>query len=460
MRRAAVILAAGFGTRMRSRKAKVLHEILGKPMINYVVENYRAAGVDKMVIVVGYQGEEVQKALAGLDMDLTFAWQHEQLGTAHAVTQAEPYLKDFSGSILVGYGDSPLYRPETIAGLVEHHEQACAECTVLSAIYERPFGYGRILRDEQGDFVGVVEEKDASPEQKQIREINTGVYIFSSQHLWDALAEVKANNAQKEYYLTDVPGIMRRKGYKVEIELCDDPDETSGINTRVQLAEATAIMKDRILERLMLSGVTIVDPRTTYIDPDVVIGQDTVIYPFTMIHGKTEIGENCSIGPGTRILNSRIANDVQIVQSIVIDSQLDANCSVGPFAHLRPGNVIGPHAHIGGFVEVKNSNVGERSKIPHLSYVGDSDVGTDVNMGAGSITCNYDGKKKHRTVIKDRAFVGSNSNLVAPVEVGEGAYIAAGSTITKDVPEGALAIGRARQVLKEGWAKKRREETC
>lgn len=456
MKKAAVILAAGFGTRMRSRKAKVLHEILGKPMIQHVVENYQAAGADKIVVVVGHQGEAVQQALADIDADITFAWQHEQLGTAHAVMQAEPYLRDFSGCILIGYGDAPLYRPETLAALAEHHLQTNAVCTVLSAIYDDPFGYGRILRDEEGNFVGVVEEKDASPEQKEIREVNTGLYVFSPQHLWDALTQVRADNAQNEYYLTDVPGILRSRGHRVEIKLCEDPTETAGINTRVQLAEAAAIMKNRILERLMLAGVTIIDPVTTYIESDVVIGPDTVIYPFTMLHGSTQIGENCIIGPGTRIVNSYIGDDVEIVQSTVIESRLDSGCRVGPFAHLRPGNVIGANVHVGGFVEVKNSNVGEFSKIPHLSYVGDSDIGKHVNMGAGSITCNYDGKKKHRTVIRDHAFVGSNSNLVAPVEIGEGSYIAAGSTITDDVPGDALAIARARQVLKEGWAKKRR----
>lgn len=455
MEKAAVVLAAGLGTRMRSRKAKVLHEIWGKPMISHVVECYLAAGIQRIVVVVGHQGREVQEALAGYK-HVEFAWQQEQLGTGHAVMQAQSNLAEFSGPVLVGYGDAPLYRPETIARLLNRHEAAGAACTILTAVYDDPHGYGRIVRDDTGAFVKVVEEKDATPEQKRIQEINTGTYVFEKSALFDGLARISNDNAQGEYYLTDVPAILLNQGALVALEICQDAVETQGINTKVQLAQAAAVMKSRILEKFMLAGVTIVDPATTYIDPDVVIEPDTIVYPFTIIQGHTHIKSDSIIGPGARVIDCQIGSSVEIVQSTLVEAKIGDGTTVGPYAYLRPGTVVGANARIGDFVEVKNSNIGDGAKVPHLSYVGDADVGAYSNLGAGSITCNYDGKQKHRTVIGDRAFIGSNANLVAPVTIGEGAYIAAGSTITKDVPAKALGIGRARQLVREGWVEKRR----
>ncbi|NLV91444.1 MAG: bifunctional UDP-N-acetylglucosamine diphosphorylase/glucosamine-1-phosphate N-acetyltransferase GlmU [Firmicutes bacterium] len=457
MEKAAVVLAAGHGTRMRSNKAKVLHEIWGKPMIAHVVETYLAAGIDRIIVVVGHQGAEVEKFLQDYAA-VEVVWQREQLGTGHAVMQARQALADGSGPVLVGYGDSPLYRPETLAKLFEQHEAEGAACTCLSAIYRDPTGYGRIVRDEEGNFAAIVEEKDADPEQKKICEINTGVGVYQREALFACLEEVNNDNAQGEYYLTDVPAILRQKGQRVALVVCPDPEETLGINTKVQLAEAAAVMRTRVLEELMLAGVSIIDPATTYIDADVKIAPDTVIYPFTIIQGKTRIDESAIIGPHTRIVDCEIGAGAEIVQSTLLESKVGRETTVGPYAYLRPNSVIGDHVRIGDFVEIKNSNVADYAKIPHLSYVGDADVGVNANVGAGTITCNFDGERKHRTVIADNAFIGSNSNLVAPVSIGEGAYIAAGSTITKDVPAKALGIGRSRQSVREGWVESRKKK--
>ncbi len=455
MEKAAVILAAGHGTRMRSSKAKVLHEIWGKPMINHVVEAYLAAGVQRLIVVVGHQGEAVQEALAGYHQ-VKFAWQEEQLGTGHAVMQAQSELEGFDGPVIVGYGDAPLYRPETLQQLVEEHVQAESMCTLLTALYEDPFGYGRVIRDGDGRFVEVVEERDATKEQKAIREINTGTYVFAGKNLFSALGQLTNDNAQSEYYLTDVPAILKKQGGEISLVVCQDPAETQGINSKVQLAKAAAVMRNRVLEKLMLSGVTIVDPATTYIDAEVTIAPDTIIYPFTIIEGRSRIEEECIIGPGTRIVSCEIGAGAEIVQSTLLESKVGDETTVGPFAYLRPNTVIGCQARIGDFVEIKNSNIKDGAKIPHLSYVGDADIGANANLGAGSITCNFDGRKKSRTVVEDNAFVGSNANLVAPVTVGEGAFVAAGSTITKDIPAKALGVGRAKQTVREGWVDRRR----
>ncbi|HEX3031470.1 MAG TPA: bifunctional UDP-N-acetylglucosamine diphosphorylase/glucosamine-1-phosphate N-acetyltransferase GlmU [Bacillota bacterium] len=448
----AVILAAGKGTRMKSSLPKVLHQILGRPMVQYVIDACTQAGVSKPILVVGHGAEQVREAVGD---QANYALQLEQLGTGHAVLQAEALLQGFDGNVLVLCGDTPLLEEATLSGLIRHHRETGAAATVLSAVMENPRGYGRIIRDDNGGVARIVEEKDASPTEQAIREINTGSYCFAASDLMAALKQLTPENAQGEYYLTDVLEILNKKGQKVEGYVAVNPQETMGINDRVQLAQAATSIRDRINTAHMVAGVTLTDPAATYIEPGVEIGPDTVIYPNTHLQQKARIGSGCTVGPNSRIVGSIIGDGTSVDSSIVLDSTVGSKCTIGPFAYLRPATTLADRVKVGDFVELKKSTIGEGSKVPHLSYVGDATVGTGVNIGAGTITCNYDGFNKFQTVIQDNAFIGSNTNLVAPVEVGKGAVVAAGSTLTTDVPEGALGVARGKQRNISGWTDKR-----
>jgi len=451
----AVILAAGEGKRMRSRQPKVLHPLCGRPLIAYPLRLARALA-DRIVLVVGPNADDVV-ALAGSDVRPVV--QRERLGSGHAVQQARPECGE--GTILVLPGDMPLLSVETIERLVDHHRKSRAAATVLTAVVGEPQGYGRVLR-QGGRVKRIVEDRDATDAEKKIAEISTSVYCFAAARLWQALGKVRPDNDQGEYYLTDVIGILARAGARVDAVVTPDPGEATGVNDRKQLAAVAAVQRRRILDRLMEAGVTILDPANTYIEDTVTIGPDTTIYPQVVIEGQSDIGSECVIGVGCHVSASRIAERVTLLPYCVVrESAIEEAATLGPFCHLRPLSHVGPKAKVGNFVELKKSTIGRGSKVPHLSYVGDATVGEGVNVGAGTITCNYDGVAKHETKIGDRAFIGTNSSLVAPITVGEGAYIGAGSTITKDVPPGALAVGRAQQVVKEGWAArktKKREE--
>lgn len=449
---ASVILAAGQGTRMKSNHPKVLHHLLGRPMLRYVIDAAQAVGSDPVMIVIGFQGEKVMEVIGDGPQ---YIWQKEQLGTGHALMMAQETLRNLSGDLLVLYGDTPLIKPETLQQLVALKKDKKAIASILTAEMDNPQGYGRILRDKDGNITGIVEDKDTNDSQKQIKEVNTGVYCFEIKELLPALEKLSPANAQGEYYLTDVFKIFVENRLKVAGLLTPNAVEVMGPNDRAQLANTEQFLKNSINHNWMIRGVTIADPAFTYIDPEVEIGRDTVILPGTFLCGKTKIGENCIIGPHTRIINSEIGSGTEIQFSQVIEAKLGEANTIGPYAYIRPGTISAKKVKIGDFVEVKNSRIGPGSKVPHLTYLGDSELGSEVNIGAGTITCNYDGVHKHRTVIKDKAFIGSNSNLVAPVTIGEGAVIAAGSTITKEVPDSALGIARSKQELKLNWKKLR-----
>ena len=451
MERFAVILAAGKGTRMKSKLYKVLHPVLGKPMVEHVVDQLDQIGVSRQIVIVGHGAEAVQDTLG---TRVEYAVQEEQLGTGHAVQMAEAELAGKSGATLVVCGDTPLLTAETLEALLAHHEAQQAKVTVLTAIADDATGYGRVVRGEDGNVTKVVEHKDASEAELAINEINTGTYVFDNELLFDALKQVGNNNAQGEYYLPDVISIAKEAGEVVAVHTAPTFDETIGVNDRVALSQAETIMRKRTNERLMREGVTFMDPASTYISPDVVIGSDTVIYPGTVILGKTTIGSECVIGPNSDIRNSVIEDHAVVRQSVVTDSRIGEAAQVGPFAHLRQQAVLGANTRVGNFVEIKKSTFGDGAKASHLSYIGDASIGERVNLGCGSITVNYDGKNKFETVVEDDAFVGCNVNLIAPVKVGKGAIVAAGSTITSDVPEEALAIARERQTNKEGYTKR------
>src|SRR5438874_1384556 len=451
----AIVLAAGEGKRMRSRQPKVLHPLCGRPLIAYPLRTAQALA-DRIVLVVGPNADGVVKLAP---REARAVVQSERLGSGHAVLQAKPECAE--GTILVLPGDMPLLSAETVERLVDHHRKSRAAATVLTAVVAEPQGYGRVVR-KGGRVKRIVEERDATAAEKKIAEINTSVYCFAASRLWPALDRVRPDNDQGEYYLTDVIGILARAGGRVEAVVTRDPGEAAGVNDRKQLAAVATVQRRRTLDRLMESGVTILDPASTYIEDTVTIGPDTTIYPQVVIEGPSTIGGECVIGVGCHVSSSRIAERVTLLPYCVVrESAIEEAATLGPFCHLRPLSHVGPRAKVGNFVELKKSTLGRGSKVPHLSYVGDATVGEGVNVGAGTITCNYDGVAKHETKIGDRAFIGTNTSLVAPVTVGEGAYIGAGSTITKDVPPGALAVGRAPQVVKDGWAArkaKKREE--
>lgn len=447
----AVVLAAGQGTRMKSKLYKVLHPVCGKPMVQHVVDTLASMRVEDVVVVVGHGADTVQ---ATLGERVAYALQKEQLGTAHAVQQAASFLQAKEGTTFILYGDVPLLSEETLTALLHFHEDKKAAATVLTAVLPDPTGYGRIVRNDSGEVMEIVEHKDASDEVRAIKEINTGIYCFDNQKLWNALAQVKNDNVQGEYYVTDCIGILRQAGEKVVAFEAADPDETMGVNDRAQLSEAEAYMRKRIAVRHMKNGVSIIDPLSTYIEADVTIGSDTILQPGTYLRRGTTIGSDCVIGPQADLSNTKVANGVTISYSVLVDAKVDEQATVGPFAYVRPGTEIGPQTKIGDFVELKNAKIGKGTKIPHLSYVGDAEIGEGVNIGCGTITVNYDGAVKHKTVVQDGSFIGCNTNLVAPVTVGKNAYVAAGSTINQDVPDDALAIARERQVNKPGYANK------
>lgn len=447
-----IVLAAGQGTRMKSKLYKVLHPVCGKPMVRHVIDELKQIGADQIITVVGHGADEVKNELKD---DSEFVLQEQQLGTAHAVMQARDLLQDKEGLTLVVCGDTPLLKADTIKAMIDYHINNHSKATILTAVAEDPTGYGRVIRNEQGYVEKIVEHKDASDEEKAVKEINAGTYCFDNASLFHALQKVTNNNAQNEYYLPDVIGILKDAGQTVTAFTTNDFTEIFGINDRVALAQAGKIMQQRINEKHMRNGVTIIDPEQTYIDASVVIGQDTVIYPGTMVKGNTVIGTDCIIGPNSEILNCDIGNRTSIRQSVTHDSKIGSDVQIGPFAHIRPQSLIHDEVRIGNFVEIKKTEFGRKSKASHLSYIGDANVGSNVNIGCGSITVNYDGVNKFKSIIKDGAFIGCNSNLVAPVEIGEGAYVAAGSTITDNVPGDSLSIARARQVNKENYVKNR-----
>jgi bifunctional UDP-N-acetylglucosamine pyrophosphorylase / glucosamine-1-phosphate N-acetyltransferase len=450
-KRYAIILAAGQGTRMKSKLYKVLHPVCGKPMVQHVVDQISHLQIENIVTIIGHGAEKVK---AQLGDTCSYALQAEQLGTAHAVIQASESLENKEGTTIVVCGDTPLIKAETMESLFQHHLANGAKASVLTAKTDDPTGYGRIIRNTSGHVEKIVEHKDASEAERKITEINTGTYCFDNQALFNALKNVSNDNVQGEYYLPDVIEILKKQGEIVVAYQTNDFNETLGVNDRVALAEAESTMKKRINEAHMRAGVTIIDSQNTYIDSDVIIGRDTVIYPGTIIKGKTVIGEDCIIGPNSEIEACEIGNGTVVKQSVAHQSSIGSQVNIGPFAHIRPESAISDDVKIGNFVELKKTNFGKGSKASHLSYIGDAEVGEDVNLGCGSITVNYDGKRKHLTKIEDGVFVGCNSNLVAPVTIGKGAYIAAGSTITQDVPGDALSIARARQVNKENYVQK------
>lgn len=447
----AIVLAAGQGTRMKSDLYKVLHPVCGKPMVGHVIDNIQNLGTNRIVTIVGHGAEKVEETLGRVS---EYALQTEQLGTAHAVQQAESLLGDLEGTTIVVCGDTPLIRSTTMEQLIEHHQQVGAKATILTAFADDPTGYGRIIRGAQGEVLRNVEHKDATVEEQAVEEINTGTYCFDNKSLFEALKKVRNDNVQGEYYLPDVLGILREEGALVSAYATEDFSETLGVNDRVVLSEAERVMRLRIAEKHMRNGVTIISPDNTYISAEAEIGRDTVLQPGVMIEGKTVIGSGCKIGPNSQIVDSLIGERTTIHSSVVLESKIGSDTSVGPFAHIRPESDLGNQVRIGNFVEVKKSTLGEGSKAAHLSYIGDATVGSKVNFGCGTVVVNYDGKNKHVTTVEDEAFIGCNANLVAPVKVGKGAYVAAGSTVTKDVPADALAIARARQENKEDYVSK------
>ena len=449
-----IILAAGLGKRMKSGLAKVLHPVAGIPMILYPVKVAEEISSERIIVVVGHQADRVKDVLSGRDVEIV--QQVEQKGTADAVRLAMDSLKGYKGMLVVLCGDVPLITPKTISGLISAHRDRGAIMTVLTTEVEDPSGYGRIVRSSDGSILRIVEERDADNEIKRIKEINSGTYVFDSLFLSEVLREIKSENAQREFYLTDSIETGLKKGFKVYAYKTIEREEIIGINSRNELAMADIIMRRRINNRHMLNGVTMINPDNTYVGMDVSIGQDVTIYPGATIEGNTTIGNRSVIYPNSRIVNSQIGSDVNIKDSSVIeDSRIGDGSQVGPFAHLRPGTILDKNVRIGNYVELKKAFMGEGSKANHLTYLGDAEIGSDVNIGAGTITCNYDGKKKHRTTIGDGVFVGSDVQFVAPVKIGEGAFIAAGSTVTKDVPPGSLAISRVEQKNMEGWVEER-----
>ena len=453
MEAAAVVLAAGAGTRMKSKKPKVAHEVLGKPLVRWVVDAARAAGLERVVSVVGYAREQVIPLVEG-DTDLVV--QEERLGTADAVASCRSVLGDFDGSVVVLSGDCPLIRPETIRALVEERERNEAAVVVLTMNLDDPFGYGRIVRDAQGAVERIVEQKDASADEAAITECNSGFYCFDARALFDALSQVSDDNAQGEYYLTDVLEICRKAGSPVLALTTDDASECLGVNSRSQLAEASKYAQRRINGLHLAAGVTMTDPDLVWIGPDVTIDADVEILPMTFLNGTTSIGEDSVIGPNTRLTDTRVGRGCVIDETVAIEALIDDKATCGPRAYLRPAAHLCEGAKAGTHVEIKKSTVGKGSKVPHLSYIGDTTIGEGVNIGAGSITCNYDGVNKHATTIGDGSFIGSDTMMVAPVNIGAGVIVGAGSTITEDVPDDALAIARARQSIVEGWAANKR----
>ncbi|SDI62988.1 bifunctional UDP-N-acetylglucosamine diphosphorylase/glucosamine-1-phosphate N-acetyltransferase GlmU [Proteiniclasticum ruminis] len=449
----ALILAAGEGKRMKSETSKVLHKVCGKEMVNHVIDIMRNAGFEDVNVIVGRSKEQVMDKTSS--RNVSYSVQEEQLGTGHAVLCAKEFLQDKEGTVAIFTGDAPLVREETVKEMLKSHEEGDYSATLLTSVIENPAGYGRIKRSGN-EVEKIIEHKDCSEEELKLKEINAGMYLFDAKELQEALLLLKNDNAQGEYYLTDVIEIMKGKNLKVGAVITEF-DETRGVNSRAQLAEAEAILRKRINEFHMENGVTLIDPLTTYIGADVVIGNDTIIYPNNTLEGKTVLGKGVLLHPNNRIEDSVIEDEVTIASSVILCSKVGKKTTVGPFAYIRPDSVIGEHVKVGDFVEIKKSTIGNGTKISHLTYIGDAEVGEHVNFGCGTVVVNYDGKNKYKTVVEDHAFIGCNTNLVAPVTVHEGAFTAAGSTITENVPKEGLGIARAKQVNKEGWVQKRKE---
>lgn len=450
-----VVLAAGMGTRMKSARAKVLHEIAGRPMIGEVLDTAAALRPASTTVVVGHQADAVKATLAGWP-HLGFAVQEPQLGTAHALLCAEGALKGASGTLLLLSGDVPRLRASTLSDLLDRHAVAQAAATVVTAVVENPAGYGRIVRGEGDRLLGIVEDRDATAAERQIREVNAGIYAFALEGLFDAVRSIAPENVQHEYYLPDLVAIYVRQGRRVETVRVADVNEVRGINSRAELADMSRMERDARNRELMAAGVTLEDPATTYVERGVEIGPDTVLRPGVTLEGRTRIGARCEIHSGVRIADSELGDDVTVLDHCVIaGATIASGGSVGPFAHLRRGAALGPRAKVGNFVEVKQTTIGEGSKAMHLTYLGDAVIGANVNIGAGTITCNYDGSRKHQTTIEDGAFVGSDTQLIAPVTVGKGAYVGTGTTVREDVPPGALAVSAGRQRNIENWTRDR-----
>lgn len=452
MYKCALILAAGQGTRIKSDIPKVLHKVCGKEMVNHVIDTMRKAKIDDVNVIIGKGSELVKEKTS--TKNVSYSLQEKQLGTGHAVKSAINFLKDKKGIVGVFCGDAPLIKNETVESLFKSHLDNNNGATLLSSLIQDPTGYGRVIRDNNGEVLKIVEHKDCTKEELLVNEMNSAIYCFDIELLLSSLDKLSDNNSQGEYYLTDVIGILKEEGKKVGA-LVIDYEETIGVNSRVQLAEAEGVLRDRINTKHMINGVTLIDPKSTYIGDDVEIGKDTVIYPNNILEGNTIIGEGVVLYPNSRISNSVVLNNVEIQSSVILDSKIGENTTVGPFAYIRPQSIIGNNARIGDFVEIKKSTIGNNTKVSHLTYIGDASVGENCNFGCGTVVVNYDGKTKNETIIGDNSFIGCNTNLVSPVNIGDNTYIAAGSTITNDVNEGELAIARARQRNIEGWALKK-----
>ena len=447
-----IILAAGEGKRMKSNIAKPLQQAAGKALVEWVLDTAEETGSDENIVVIGHKAEDVK---AYLGDRAKYAYQYEQLGTGHAVMQGIESIKDVDGTVMVLYGDSPLIEAETLMRVREDHSKKMRAATVITAIADEPYGYGRIVR-ENGEIVRIVEQKDASEDEQKITEVNSGMYFFDIQKLKESLSKITNDNSQGEYYITDVIEIMLSEGEKVGAYVTD-LEQTMGVNDKLQLSQVGKILNRRKVEALMLAGVTIIDPDKVQVTTNVKVGRDTVLYPGTVLEGDTVIGENCVIGSNTSLNNCKVGNNTKILETVGIDSEIGSDTNVGPFAYLRPGTKVGSEVKIGDFVEVKNSTIDDGTKVAHLTYIGDADVGKRVNFGCGTVVVNYDGVNKHRTIIEDDCFIGCNTNLVSPVVVRHGAYTAAGSTITDEVPPESLAIARSKQVVKEQWTAKRKD---
>ncbi len=451
MYKCALVLAAGQGKRIKSDLPKVLHKVCGKEMLKHVIDSIKNSGIDDINVIIG-KGSELVKERT-MDDKVSYSLQVEQLGTGHAVKCAQEFLKDKKGVVAIFAGDTPLIRQSTIERLFSEHIQNKNSATILTAIVDNPTGYGRIIRSNN-QVSKIVEHKDCNEEEIKINEMNSGIYCFDIELLIDALSSLENNNEQGEYYLTDIIEILKSEGKSVGA-VVTEYEETIGINSRVQLAEAEEILRNRINIRHMENGVTLIDSKTTYIGIDVEIGKDTIIYPNNILEGSTKIGNNCLLYQNSRIVDSIIGDEVNIQSSVILNSNIGDNTTVGPFAYIRPETVIGKHARIGDFVEIKKSTIGDRTKVSHLTYIGDAEVGADCNFGCGTVVVNYDGKNKYKTIIGDHSFIGCNSNLVSPVTVHDNTYIAAGSTITSEVNEGDLAIARVKQRNISGWVEKK-----
>ncbi|MGI9534149.1 MAG: bifunctional UDP-N-acetylglucosamine diphosphorylase/glucosamine-1-phosphate N-acetyltransferase GlmU [Thermodesulfobacteriota bacterium] len=455
----ALVLAAGKGTRMKSDLPKVIHPILNKPMISYVLDAVNPLKPEKTYIIVGYRKEMIGSIVDGCNLDVEYILQNRQLGTGHAISRAETKLKSYRGDILIINGDSPAITSKELKKFVSKHKRNRSILSLMTSKVENPYGYGRIVRDSNNKIQSIIEEKDATVKQRKINVVNSGIYCVKSKFLWETLRKLKTNNKQKEYYLPDIVKFANTNGIKVLNHNVTDPNEILGVNDKAELSELESYIKTRVHKKLYMDGITVVDPTSTFISPDVKIGSDTVINPNTYLYGDTKIGKSCLIGPNVYIDNSVIGKNVEIrFSSFLNGCTIENNVTVGPFSHLRPEAHIGNESKIGNFVEIKKSKIGIRSKVPHLSYVGDAVVGQNVNIGAGTITCNYDGVNKHQTIIEDNVFIGSDSMLVAPVRVGKGAITAAGSTITKDVDKDSLAIERNQQKIIKGWSKRKKKK--